>query len=77
MTRSKPGLAVKVDQRAKLARFTANNCNHQGKAKRTGAGKGSRRATNSNPNGKRILHRAGIDRLSSEWRAMLAGPADV
>jgi hypothetical protein len=49
------GLAIKFDMRAKSMRFAANNGDHQRKAQRSRASKGSRRAPDTQPDRQRIL----------------------
>src|SRR5258708_7134138 len=58
-------------------RFSADNCDHQRKAKRAGASKRLRGAANAKPYRQRILHRPGINTLSGQRRPMFAGPVHV
>jgi hypothetical protein len=77
MARTPAGLPVEVDERAKAARLNANDRNHQRNSKRAGPGKGARSTSNADPDGQRILHRAGIDTLSGKCGPVFSGPMNV
>lgn len=71
------GFAVEVDEGAEAVGFAADNGDHEGEAEGSGAGEGLRCAADAEPDGERVLERAGEDALSGERGAMLAGPVDV
>src|SRR5258708_5227474 len=74
---SASGFAVQVDQRPKSFGLSADDRNHQWKPERAGANERFWSTSDADPNGQRILHRTGIDRLSRERCAVLSTPANV
>ena len=56
--------------------LTADDRDHERKSQHSSPDKGLRCAPNADPDGKRILEWAGIDRLSRERWAMLSRPVD-
>jgi len=77
MARTPAGIPIKVDERAEAAGLAANDRNHQGNSKRAGPGKGVRSTSNADPDGQRILHRAGMDTLPRKCGPMFSRPINV
>ena len=71
------GFAVEVNERAEAMGLAADDGDHERKAEDAGADEGFGRATDSQPDGERVLQGAGVDTLASERGAVLAGPVDV
>src|SRR3977135_553325 len=71
------GLAVTIDQRPEAVRLAADDRDHQGQPEGAGANKGSWRASDSEPDGQRLLQRARVNALASQGRAVLARPMDM
>src|SRR5882672_2002015 len=70
------GSAVKINERAKALRVSTNDRDHQGQPQHSGTNERLRRATNTEPNRQRVLNRTGIDALTGERSAVLAGPVN-
>jgi len=70
-------LPVEIDERPEAPRFTADDCDHQGKTKRAGAGERFWSPANTQPYRQRILHGSRVDALACQGSPMFAGPVDV
>jgi len=68
---------VAIDQRPEAVRLAADDRDHQRQSERAGANKRAGRAADTEPNRQRVLQRARINSLASEWRAVFARPVNV
>src|SRR5439155_16190343 len=68
---------VAVEQWPETVGFPADDRDHQWEPEHAGANKRARRASDAEPNRQRVLQRARINSLSSEWRAVFARPANA
>src|SRR5258708_17666403 len=77
VSESLAGFAIEINQWPETMRFSADNCDHQRKAKRAGASERLRSAANTQPYRQKILHWPGIDALSGQGSPVFAGPVHV
>src|SRR5260221_10306738 len=77
MAGAQTGLTVTLDQWQEPVRFASDDRDHQRQTEPAGANKGSRRAADTERYRQRILQRARVNSLASEWSTMLARPVNM
>ncbi len=77
MPRLQPAFAVKINERAKTLEPTADDCDHQRKAERAGAGERLRCTPDSNPNREALLMGTWEDTLPRERRPEASVPSET
>jgi hypothetical protein len=75
--RLQPAFAVKINERAKTLETTADDCDHQRKAERTGAGERLPCTPDSNPNREALLMGTWEDTLPRERRTEAPVPSEM